>query len=213
MYGFYKAARAVLKPVFLLLYRPRIYGRENIPANGAAVIAGNHKHAFDPLMIDVSTPRVVRTLAKKALHDGPFGGFFRSAGTIPVDLHSRRNPAALEAALAALKSGELVNVSPEAKRNYTNELVLPFKFGAAVMAERTGALLVPYAITGEYKILAKHRPKIVYGKPFRALGDAEQTNKLLYEKIAELLKQSMPAEEFAKKHYTPYEDINHEKTS
>ena len=48
MYGFYKAARAVLKPVFLLLYRPRIYGRENIPANGAAVIAGNHKHAFDP---------------------------------------------------------------------------------------------------------------------------------------------------------------------
>ena len=81
------------------------------------------------------------------------------------------------------------------------------------MAERTGALLVPYAITGEYKILAKHRPKIVYGKPFRALGDAEQTNKLLYEKIAELLKQSMPAEEFAKKHYTPYEDINHEKTS
>ena len=164
-------------------------------------------------MIDVSTPRVVRTLAKKALHDGPFGGFFRSAGTIPVDLHARRNPAALEAALAALKSGELVNVSPEAKRNYTNELVLPFKFGAAVMAERTGALLVPYAITGEYKILAKHRPKIVYGKPFRALGDAEQTNKLLYEKIAELLKQSMPAEEFAKKHYTPYEDINHEKTS
>ena len=213
MYGFYKAARAVLTPVFLLLYRPRIYGRENIPANGAAVIAGNHKHAFDPLMIDVSTPRVVRTLAKKALHDGPFGGYFRSAGTIPVDLRARRNPAALEAALAALKSGELVNVSPEAKRNYTNELVLPFKFGAAVMAERTGALLVPYAITGEYKILAKHRPKIVYGKPFRALGDAEQTNKLLYEKIAELLKQSMPAEEFAKKHYTPYEDINHEKTS
>lgn len=213
MYTFYKAAKFVLKPAFLIVFRPVIIGRENIPKNGAAVIAGNHKHAFDPLMIDISTKRVVRTLAKKALHDGPFGGFFRSAGTIPVDLHARKNPAALEAALAALRKGELVNVSPEAKRNYTNELVLPFKFGAAVMAERTGALIVPYAITGEYKIFTRHRPKIVFGKPFRALGDAGQTNRLLYEKVAELLKQSMPAEELAKKHYTRYEEVKNEKTS
>ena len=130
MYNAYKAAKLILAPVFRVLYRPVIIGRENIPEDGPAVIAGNHKHAFDPLLIDISTRRVVRTLAKKDLHDSRFGFLFRAAGTIPVDLRAKRNPAALEAAVEALGNGELVNVSPEAKRNYTDELLLPFKFGA-----------------------------------------------------------------------------------
>ncbi len=207
MYLFYKTARSVMKPLFMLLFRPEITGRENIPASGAAVIAGNHKHALDPMMIDISTRRVVRTLAKKALHDGLFGGFFRSAGTIPVDLGAKKNPEALAAAVEALKRGELVNVSPEAKRNYTDELLLPFKFGAAVMAERTGAVIVPYSITGDYRIFGGHRPRIVFGKPFHAAEDAVSTNRILYGKISGLLKENMPSEELAKKHFTPYDEI------
>ena len=81
---------------------------------------------IDPILVDISTRRIVRTLAKKDLHDGAFGWLFRSAGTIPVDLHAKHNPAALQAAKKALSAGELVNVSPEAKRNYTDELLLPF---------------------------------------------------------------------------------------
>ena len=76
MYTFYKTARFILGPVFRLLYRPVIIGSENIPSDGPAVIAGNHKHAFDPLLIDISTKRVIRTLAKKELHDSRFGFLF-----------------------------------------------------------------------------------------------------------------------------------------
>ena len=197
--------RFILCPVFRILFRPRIKGRENIPLNGPAVIAGNHKHAFDPLLIDISTKRVVRTLAKKELHDGRFGGLFRSAGTIPVDLHAKKNHAALEAAVEVLNNGELVNVSPEAKRNYTDELLLPFKFGAAAMSERTGACIIPYAITGEYSVFSRSRPTVIFGAPIEPQPTPELTNKLLYETVADLLKKSMSPEELKLKHYTSYE--------
>lgn len=206
MYFMYKFMRAVLRPVFFVLYRPRIIGWENIPASGAAVIAGNHKHAFDPVLIDVSTKRVVRTLAKKELHDGSFGFLFRSVGTIPVDLHAAHNPEALNAAVKALKNGELVNVSPEAKRNYTSELLLPFKAGASVMAQRTGAVIVPYAITGDYRFFPKHRLTVVFGKPFGYCGSVEETNRRLYGEIAALLRKTMPREEISAKHFTPFDD-------
>lgn len=208
MYFFYKVIRALCKPLFCIVYRPKIIGRENIPSYGAAVIAGNHKHALDPILIDISTKRVVRTLAKKDLHDSMFGFIFRAAGTIPVDLYKKHNPAALEAAVAALSNGELVNVSPEAKRNYTNELLLPFKYGASVMAERTGAVIVPYAITGDFSMFPKHRLTIIFGKPIKVVGNPEKTNKKLYDEIADLLRKVMPPDELAAKKFTTYESWN-----
>ena len=209
----YKVMRTVLAPLFYVLFQPKIIGAGNIPKNGAAVIAGNHKHALDPILVDISTRRTVRTLAKKDLHDSAFGWFFRSSGTIPVDLHAKHNPEALRAAKEALRDGELVNVSPEAKRNYTDELLLPFKYGAAVMAEDTGAVIVPYAIAGKYKPFGGLT--IIFGKPFKATGDAEKTNRKLYNSIAALLKRVMPKEELKSKKITSFEEWSsrNEKTS
>ncbi|MBQ8961174.1 MAG: 1-acyl-sn-glycerol-3-phosphate acyltransferase [Ruminococcus sp.] len=214
MFCLYKIMRSVLAPVFTLLYRPRIIGAENIPKSGAAVIAGNHKHALDPILIDISTKRVVRTLAKKELHDGPFGGMFRSVGTIPVDLHADHNHDAFITAVEALEEGQLVNVSPEAKRNYTDQLLLPFKFGAAAMAGRTGAVIVPYAITGEYRLFARNRLTVVFGRPMTASEDADRTNEKLYGAVAFLLRRSMPKEQLSAKFFTSYREWrSNEKTS
>ena len=200
----YKVMRVFFAPVFLLLFQPRIIGAKNIPKEGAAVIAGNHKHALDPILIDLSTRRVVRTLAKKDLHDGKFGWLFRSSGTIPVDLHAKHNPEALKAAKEALRAGELVNVSPEAKRNYTDELLLPFKYGAAVMAEDTGAVIVPYAIVGKYRPFGGLT--VLFGKPVKATGDAYETNRQLYCRIAALMKKVMPKKELESKKFTTFEE-------
>ena len=205
-YILYRVMRTVFSPIFRILFRPRIIGAQNIPQDGAAVIAGNHKHALDPILIDISTKRVVRTLAKKELHDGRFGFIFRGVGTIPVDLHAASNHSALESAIIALNDGELVNVSPEAKRNYTNELLLPFKFGAAAMSARTGAKIVPYAITGEYKVFSRHRVTVIFGKPIQAQGDITAATKQLYSSVAGLLRKTMPQEELAQKHFTSYDD-------
>ena len=186
----YKMLRPIFTVIFKLYYNPTIINKEYIPKNEKAVIAGNHKHALDPILVDVCTKRVVHTLAKKELHDGRFGWFFRAVGTIPVDLKAKHNKQALTSAVEYLKKGALVNVSPEAKRNYTNEILLPFKVGAVVMAQRTNCNIIPYSITGDYKFRSKNL-KITFGEPLSVSKlTVEKANELLYEKVKELLLDS-----------------------
>lgn len=181
----------ILRPIFTLAfkayYNPDIINNEYIPTKGKCIIAGNHKHALDPILVDVCTKRVVHTLAKKDLHDGKFGWFFRAIGTIPVDLHASQNKEALNSAIEFLNNDQVINLSPEAKRNYTDEVLLPFKFGAVVMAKRTNSKIIPYSITGDYKFRSKNL-KIVFGKPLDISSlNVEDANKLLYEKVKKLI--------------------------
>ena len=111
----YKILQPIFRTIFKLYYNPTIVNKEYIPIDGSAVIAGNHKHALDPILVDTCTKRVVHTLAKKDLHDGKFGWFFRAIGTIPVDLHAEHNKEALNSAVEYLNDGHLINLSPEAK--------------------------------------------------------------------------------------------------
>lgn len=183
----YKILQPIFRTIFNLYYNPTIVNKEYIPIDGSAVIAGNHKHALDPILVDTCTKRVVHTLAKKDLHDGKFGWFFRAIGTIPVDLHAEHNKEALNSAVEYLNDGYLINLSPEAKRNYTNEILLPFKYGAVVMAKRTNTKIIPYSITGDYKFRSKNL-KIVFGKPLDISKlSIEDANKLLYKKIKKLI--------------------------
>lgn len=183
----YKMIQPISRFLFKIYYHPKLVNKEYIPIKGAAVIAGNHKHALDPILVDTCTKRVVHTLAKKDLHDGKFGWLFRAIGTIPVDLHAEHNKEALDSAIEYLKAGHLINVSPEAKRNYTNEILLPFKYGAVVMAKRTNCDIVPYSITGDYKFRSKNL-KIVFGKPIDISKlSVEEANELLYEKVKKLI--------------------------
>ena len=183
----YKIMQPIFWAIFKIYYNPTIVNKEYIPKEGSAVIAGNHKHALDPILVDVCTKRVVHALAKKDLHDGKFGWFFKSVGTIPVDLKADKNREALECAIKYLKDGSLINVSPEAKRNYTKEILLPFKYGAVVMAKRSNSVIVPYSITGDYKFRSKNL-KIVFEKPLDVSKlSVEKANELLYKKVKELI--------------------------
>ena len=184
---FYRILRPIFTVAFKWYYHPVIQNPEYIPKSGAAVIAGNHKHALDPIFVDVCTKRVIHTLAKKELHDGRLGWFFRAMGTIPVDLHAKHNKQALSSAIDYLKEGKLINVSPEAKRNYTDEILLPFKPGAVVMAQRTHCHIVPYSITGDYKFRSRNL-NITFGKPIDLSGyDVEEANALLHGTVKALL--------------------------
>lgn len=183
----YRLLQPLFTVAFKVWFNPTIVNREYIPKEGKCVIAGNHKHALDPILVDASTHRVVRTLAKKDLHDGPFGWFFKAIGTIPVDLHASHNKAAFDSAVEYLNNGNLINLSPEAKRNFTDEILLPFKYGAVVMAGRTDSLIVPYSITGDYKFRSKNL-KIEFGSPLDVSKlSVEEANELLYKTIYDLL--------------------------
>lgn len=182
--------RPIFTFIFKLYYNPTIINKEYIPKEGPAIIAGNHKHALDPILVDVCTKRVIHTLAKKDLHDGKFGWFFRAIGTIPVDLKAKHNKEALITAIEYLNKDSLINVSPEAKRNYTQEILLPFKVGAVVMAQRTNSKIVPYSITGDYKFRSKNL-KITFGQPLDVSKmTVEEANDLLFNTVKKLLIES-----------------------
>ena len=186
----YKIMHLFLTCIFKLYFNPTIINSEYIPKKGSCVIAGNHKHALDPILVDVCTNRVVHTLAKKDLHDGKLGWFFKAVGTIPVDLRAPENKEALASAIKYLKEGNLINVSPEAKRNYTKEILLPFKYGAVVMAKRTNTKIVPYSITGDYKFRSKNL-KIVFDEPIDVSNlEVEYANKILFNKVKNLIIES-----------------------
>lgn len=185
--GLYKFLRPIFTAIFKLYFNPTVINKNYIPKHGSAVLAGNHKHALDPILVDICTKRVVHTLAKKDLHDSKWGWFFRAIGTIPVDLHAEHNKAALDQAVLCLNDGELVNVSPEAKRNYTAEILLPFKYGAVVMSKRSECKIVPYSITGDYKFRSKNL-KIVFGEPLDLSAvSVENANVLLYNTIKQMI--------------------------
>ncbi len=190
----YKILRPIFTFLFKVYYNPTVVGKENIPLEGSGVLAGNHKHALDPIFVDIGTKRVVHSLAKKSLHDSPVGWFFKSVGTIPVDLHAARNKEALDAAVDYLKQGCLVYVAPEAKRNYTEEILLPFKVGAVVMAMRSDSRITPFAITGDYKFRSKNL-KITFGEPIDVSGmDVPEANQLLFDTIKKMLIQDLGIE-------------------
>lgn len=184
LYSFF---RPIFTAIFKLYYNPIIINKKYIPKEGKVIIAGNHKHAFDPIFVDSCTKRVVHTLAKKDLHDGKFGWLFKAVGTIPVDLKAEHNKEALNTAIKYLNNERVINISPEAKRNYTNEILLPFKYGTVIMAQRTNSKIIPYAITGDYKFRSKNL-KIVFGEPLDVSKlDVEEANQILYETIKKLI--------------------------
>ena len=186
----YKISRVVLGPIFKWYYNPTIVNKEYIPKDGSIVIAGNHKHLFDQCLTIVATKRPIHYMAKKEYFDNKkVAWFFKGTGCISVD-RKNKDPKAKEAALDVLNANGAIGIFPEGTRNKTKELLLPFKFGAVSLAQKTDSYIVPFAITGDYKFRSKNL-KITYGKPFKVENmPLEEANDKLYKTVEKLLKQN-----------------------
>ena len=126
-------------------------GAEHIPAEGAAIVAPNHKSFWDSFFIGVCTRRHVRFMAKTELIQARYGKLLVRLGAFPV----RRGQAdedALETARIILRQGGLLALFPEGTRIRDPDNLGHPRRGAGRLALDTGAPLVPCAITGTEKI-------------------------------------------------------------
>lgn len=185
----YKIFKFILGPIFKLYYNPTIIGKENIPKEGSILVVGNHKHLFDQCLPIVATKRPIHYMAKKEYFDGKMAWFFKLAGCIPVD-RSKKDKNATDLALSVLRDGHALGLFPEGTRNRTKEFLLPFKFGAVSMANKTDSYLVPFGITGDYKFRSKNLV-IRFGTPFKVDDDLEAANKRLEKEVARLMKENL----------------------
>ena len=185
----YRILKPILGPIFKLYYNPTIIGKENIPKDGPILIVGNHKHLFDQCLAIVATKRPIHYMAKKEYFDGKFAWFFKLVGCIPVD-RNRKDEDAKSKALEVLNSGYALGLFPEGTRNKTEKFLLPFKYGAVSMAEKTNAYLVPFGITGDYTFRSKNLT-IRFGEPFKVSSDLETANKKLEKEVSRLMRENL----------------------
>ena len=183
----YRVLRPLLLIVAKIIFNPKIIGKENIPKKDGCVIACNHIHAIDPAILIYSTRRVVHFIAMKELFKGFMKYFYLSFGTIPVD-RDKHNPLAVNLAEEFLKNNEVIGIFPEGTRNKSKDKLLPFRYGAVRMAKETSKVVVPCAISGNYKLFSTVVLK--YGKAIDVSNmELEDANNLLREKILELLEE------------------------
>lgn len=180
----YLILRFIFKPIFKVLYRPRIIGMENIPNDEGLVIACNHKHAIDPLMLIMTTERTIHFLAKKEIYKGILKFFFNGVGTLPVD-RGNSNKSTISRAEDMLKKGGVIGIFPEGTRNKVSDDLLQFKKGAVSFAKNTNSKILPVYIKGKYKLFRKSLV-IIIGKPYSVKGDLEKENEKLKSKISSL---------------------------
>jgi len=181
----YKIVRFFVKHIFCFLYRPEIVGVENIPKNGSLVIAGNHTKWLDPILLISAVNRPLHFLAKQELFHGITKIVVKIMGCIPVN-RGVNGKAALEEAERQLMDGFVIGIFPEGTINRTGNTIMPFKIGAVKMSYDTDSLLVPFIITGEYRIF-KGKIRVEFLKPRKIGSNLDKENKRLMNYVSSKL--------------------------
>jgi len=149
-----------------LLYGLRVHDADHVPLSGPCVIASNHDSGWDPPVVGLATPRFLQFMAKRELFvNRAFAAVLRALGAFPVD-RGRNDVGAIKEALRRLQRGGAVGVFFEGTRRADAKEVMG---GAAYLAQRTGAALVPTAIWREGR-----RFHVRFGEPLRARGRSRE---------------------------------------
>jgi len=166
----FRAAQAVLLPPLDLWFNWRYEGTEQIPAEGPMLVACNHISYFDAFAIArmlIPRGRRPRFLAKIELFKNPFlRVVLKGARQIPV-VRGAGSPAALDAAVGALRSGEAVVVFPEGTTTHDPDFRQgPSKTGIARLSFATGVPVTPMAIWGSHRIWTRQGvSSMAFGRP------------------------------------------------
>lgn len=176
----YRSIRALMRVLFFLLTDFKVYGRENIPEAGPLMITTNHISMVDLPAVMVAIPHQTTALAAHKHRNGLAGLILRRFDMIFVH-RGTPDRRALRQALAVLENGGVLGLAPEGTRSPSKKLIRG-KPGAAFLALRSNAIILPIGLTGTEKIIPAwrrlRRPKIrvVIGEPYRleAPGDGRQ---------------------------------------
>ena len=150
----YMIVRALTAPARRVLARVRVENPENLPDEGPVIVAANHISFFDSVLLMFALPRRVSVLGKAEYADKPVTKWlYCGSGMIPI---RRENPAdlvqAFEQVEEVLDRGEVLGIFPEGTRS-RDGLLHRGHSGAAHLALKTGAPLVPLGIIGTDKLL------------------------------------------------------------
>lgn len=199
---FSKFARLVV----VVTLRARVSGLENFPKRGPAIIVFNHLGDADAVLLSATLPfSPIEGLGKIELYDHWLvGPVFRAYGIIWVH-RGQPDRKAIRAALKGLAEGRMLTLAPEGRQSVTGALE-EGEDGAAFLSMKSGAPIVPVAMTGlENQNIYSHLKRwkrapvsLSVGKPFfikeHPQGDRQEMmregTRQIMESLARLLPES-----------------------
>lgn len=144
----------------------RVEGAGHVPVDGPVILAGNHSGILDGPLVFFVSPRPARLLTKSEVFVGPWARACGWLGLIPVH-RGQADRAALQAGLAHLTSGGALGVFPEGTRG--SGALEQVADGVAYLALRSGAPVVPIAVTGTLAALPKGKRVPAFRAPVRVV--------------------------------------------
>jgi len=175
---FWLLKHILLGPFLKAVFRPWISGAENVPENGAVILASNHLSFVDSIFLPLMVDRKVVFLAKseyftgKGLKGWLTKVFFIGSGQLPMDRSGgKASEASLNTGLQVLARGEALGIYPEGTRSPDTKLYRG-RTGVARMILEAGVPVVPCAMIETEKVmpLGSKMPRIrrvgiIVGKP------------------------------------------------
>jgi len=182
MYAF---LRTTLGPALRAAVRLRTEGAENVPVSGPVLLASNHLSITDSTFLPLAVPRPVTFMAKAEYFTGRTllgrltSRFMAASGQVPVQRDDQRAAvASLDTCLTVLRQGGVFCIYPEGTRSPDGRLYRG-RTGVAWLALRSGAPVVPVAMSGTDRVLPPGRTvprpatvRVTFGEPVElsALG-------------------------------------------
>ncbi len=185
--------RGVAKLLVLVTMRATISGLENFPKTGPALIVINHLGDADVVLLAACIPYSIDGLGKVENDEHWLvGPTFRAYGVIGVH-RGRPDRKAIRSALDGLAEGRMLALAPEARQSLTGKLEEGTE-GAAFLAMKSGASIVPVAMTGteneniynRRRWWRRARVTLSVGQPFKLQEQADR-QKMLREGTAQIM--------------------------
>ncbi|OYX58399.1 lysophospholipid acyltransferase family protein [Microcella indica] len=168
----------VVGPIILTAFRPWVRGLENVPKDGAVILASNHLSFVDSVFLPLVLDRRVVFLAKsdyftgKGLRGWLTKLFFVGTGQLPIDRSGgKASEASLNTGLRVLADGLALGIYPEGTRS-PDGIMYRGRTGVARMILESGAPVVPVAMIDTEKVMPigtklpkVMRPGVVFGEP------------------------------------------------
>ncbi len=161
----------LLQPLFVVWFRYRATGFENLPPRGGALLLINHQSFLDPLLVGIGLNRPVSYLARDSLFRIPvLGALLRSTYVMAIN-RKAAGTESLRLSINRMKEGFLVGIFPEGTRTPNGELG-KLKPGFVAIVRRSQSPVIPVGICGAHRAMPKgarfvypRKVRVHYGKP------------------------------------------------
>ena len=164
---FHKFICFVLNRIVRTVFRVRVIGEENEPAEGGYLMCANHLSAADPFIITAAASAQICFMAKKELFGIPLiGQAMRALGAFPVD-RKTGDVGAVKHAIQLLKDDKCIGLFPQGtRRPDVDPRKTPVRNGAAMIAYHADARILPIFLHREgHSGKAFRRTTVIIGKP------------------------------------------------